>query len=176
MDTGRRLFIKSSQLETKQMGPYLTRPSILSLVEGLMNEEELKRRGNRRRDRGYAQVEVDELSDSNFITMFRMNRENFERLLRLISPILHESDEAMAMLSSGSTITKRTKLYATLRWLAGGSYLDICFAWGISYTSFFTTDPAKGVVWPVVEAIDVAFTIGLPAHDVESLETMATAL
>ena len=55
-----RLFIKSSQLETKQMGPYLTRPSILSLVEGLMNEEELKRRGNRRRDRGYAQVEVDE--------------------------------------------------------------------------------------------------------------------
>ena len=70
------------------MGPYLTRPSILSLVEGLMNEEELKRRGNRRRDRGYAQVEVDELSDSNFITMFRMNRENFKCLLRLISPIL----------------------------------------------------------------------------------------
>ena len=81
------------------MGPYLTRPSILSLVEDLMNEEELKRRGNRRRDRGYALVEVDELSDSNFITMFRMDRESFERLLRLISPTLHESDEAMAMLS-----------------------------------------------------------------------------
>ena len=101
--------------------------------------------------------------------MFRMNRRGFENLLRLISPILHDADEAMATLSSGSKISNRTKLYATLRWLAGGSYLDICFAWGVSYASFFTTDPAKGVVWPVIEAIDVAFVIGLPAHDVNAL-------
>ena len=105
--------------------------------------------------------------------MFRMNREGFEKLLGLISPILHDTDETMAKLSSGSTISKRTKLYATLRWLAGGSYLDICFAWGISSPSFFATDPAKGVVWPVIEAIDVTFVMGLPVHDVHALKKMA---
>ena len=55
------------------MGPYLTRPSILSVVDARNEEEtEFERRGNRRRDRGYALHEVDELSESSFATMFRM--------------------------------------------------------------------------------------------------------
>jgi len=35
---------------------------------------------------------------------------------------------------------------------AGGSYLDICFAWGISKTAFFSDVFEKGVVWPVLMA------------------------
>ena len=82
------------------MGPHLTRPSILSVVDAINEEEtEFERRGNRHRDRGYALHEVDELSESSFATMFRMNREGFEKLLCLISPILHDADETMAELT-----------------------------------------------------------------------------
>jgi hypothetical protein len=59
-----------------------------------------------------------------------------------------------------------------LRWLAGGSFIDICFAWGISKASFFATDLSKGIIWSVMEAIDIVFEIGLPT-DHESLSTMA---
>ena len=37
-------------------------------------------------------------------------------------------------------INIRTKLAITLRWLAGGSYLDICFAFGISQGTFFKNE------------------------------------
>jgi hypothetical protein len=49
-----------------------------------------------------------------------------------------------------------------LRWLAGGSYLDICIAYGVSQSSFFFTSYESGIVWPVIDAINVAFQIGLP--------------
>jgi hypothetical protein len=38
----------------------------------------------------------------------------------------------MAQRSLRSTVSKKNKLYCTLRWLAGGSYLDICLACGVS--------------------------------------------
>eukprot|EP01039_Chlorochromonas_danica_P011245 gene11245-12544_t len=129
---------------------------------------------NRHRDRGYALTEVTQLSDNMFSTMFRMDREAFNNLLGLVSPFLPDTDEHMAIVSSGSYITKATKLYATLRYLAGGSYIDICFAWGISKASFFSTDPYRGVLWPTMEALDQTFTIGLPVHDVRALERMAS--
>lgn len=49
-----------------------------------------------------------------------------------------------------------------MRWLAGGSYLDICIAYGVSQASFFFTSYESGIVWPVIDAINVAFQIGLP--------------
>jgi hypothetical protein len=42
-----------------------------------------------------------------------------------------EQMKSMAKVSSRSHISNETKLYCTLRWLSGGSYLDICFAWGV---------------------------------------------
>ena len=104
----------------KRMGSYLSRPLTLSVLEALETAESAKheRSRNRCRDRGYALGEVDELSDSNFSTMFRMNREGFEDLLSLIGPFMHETNETMAKMSSGSIISKRTRLHATLRWLA----------------------------------------------------------
>lgn len=117
---------------------------------------------NRHRNRGYAIEEVTHIMESTFSSMFRMSRDGFEELLLLISPFMHDTDERMAVVSSGSFIAKRTKLFATLRWLAGGSYLDICFAWGISKSAFFSTAFEKGIIWPTIDAIDSAFSIGLP--------------
>jgi hypothetical protein len=49
-----------------------------------------------------------------------------------------DTNQQMAKSSSGSSIPNATKLYATLRYLAGGSFHDICFAWGIAKSSFLT--------------------------------------
>ena len=63
---------------------------------------------------------------------------------------------------------------SSLRWCAGGSYLDLlCFAWGISKSTFFSDFPEKGVVWPVIDAIDAAFTIGLPMNNIVALQRLA---
>lgn len=134
---------------------------------------EHKHRGNRHRDRGYALQEVDHLSDNEFSSMFRMSREAFHRLLSLVAPFMHDTNETMAILSSGGPVSKATKLYCTLRYLAGGSYLDITFAWGVAKSTFFATDPEKGIIWPTMEAIDQVFTIGLPMHNCEELDKIA---
>ena len=78
------------------------------------------------------------------------------------------TNEEMAIRSSGSSITNRTKLYVTLRWLAGGSYLDLCFAWGLSLSSFYDT-----VLWPTINAVDKALDIGMPLKDEGKLQTIA---
>jgi hypothetical protein len=132
-----------------------------------------RERGNRHRNRGYALREVEFLRDSEFAKHFRMTRAGFEQLLVLVEPFLHDTDERMAQISSGFMVTKRTKLYTTLRWLAGGSYIDICFGWALSEAAFYSTVPEKGVVWPVIEAIDQAFEIGLPMHDEVALTKLA---
>lgn len=72
--------------------------------------------------------------------------------------------------SRGSAISKKKKLYVTLRWLTEGSYLDLCLGWGILKSAFFSTDPQKGVVWPTIEAIDRKLTIGIPYDDPNELE------
>ncbi len=66
--------------------------------------------------------------------------------------------------SSGSEISITTRLAVTLHWLAGASYLDLCFAWGISSSSFYSR---RGVL------IDKAFELGFPVNDGERLEQLA---
>jgi hypothetical protein len=141
--------------------------------EALENAHAKVKPANRHRNRGYALNEVSLLSNCDFAKMFRMSRNGFENLLTEISPFMHDTDELKAIASSGSLISKRTKLYVTLRFLAGGSFLDLVFAWGISKSAFFSSEPEYGVVWPTLEAIDRAFKIGLPVNDEAKLQEMA---
>jgi len=124
--------------------------------------------GNRHRNRAFALNEVNFLNESEFLKLFRMNRQDFENLLNLISPFMDDSNEGMATRSSGSTVTIQTKLYVTLRWLAGGQYQDLCFAWGISSSLFYRNDQC-GVIWPIMEAINDVFDIGIPFDDMNEL-------
>lgn len=71
----------------------------------------------------------------------------FDVLLTKISPRFSDRDVTRAMNSSGSPIPVRTRLAVTLRWLAGGSYLDLCFAWGIAVSMFYHMD---GILWPTL--------------------------
>lgn len=129
--------------------------------------------GNRNRNRGYALEEVKHLSEKDFKKMFRMKRLSFRKLLNFITPHMPtEGNQKFAELSSGSPITNETKLYCALRWLAGGSYLDIIFAFGVSKTAFFT-DGDRGILWPTLFAIDAYFFIGLPLSNVEALQRIS---
>ena len=94
----------------------------------------------RTRNRGYAIDEMKELTEKEFKKMFRFNRSGFYYLLSKIrkhieaKPGIISYDLYNEILKP---ITPEVKLAITLRWLAGGSYLDICFAFGIAVGTFF---------------------------------------
>lgn len=94
----------------------------------------------------------------------------FNVLLDRISPHFRNLNVTKARNSSGSPISVTTRLALTLRWLAGGSYLDLCFAWGVSSSTFYHAD---GVLWPTVQALDREFSIGFPFGDEGRLEELA---
>lgn len=66
----------------------------------------------------------------------------------------------------GSSISVEIRLAVTLRWLAGGSHLDICFAYGISVSSFFSE---RGVLWKTLDAIDRRYDLHFPIDDHDAL-------
>ena len=98
-----------------------------------------------------------------------MSRESFEDLEERLDPLIRR-DEVKAKASSGSAISTRTRIAVTLRWLAGGSYIDLCFAWGIGYSTFFCQ---RGVLWPTIDAIDELFKLGFPINDEHALAELA---
>jgi hypothetical protein len=64
-------------------------------------------------------------------------------------------------------ITVRTRLAVTLRWLAGGHYVDLCFAWGVGKSTFFSE---RGVLSPTIEALDAVHKLGFPINDAFAIE------
>jgi hypothetical protein len=83
---------------------------------------------------------------AEFKRHLRMSLKSFNKLLSLIRPQL-EVNEEMAILRGGP-IMPELALYATLRYLAGGSYSDIHFFTGISTSSFYR------VLWKTIHAIN----------------------
>jgi hypothetical protein len=98
-----------------------------------------------------------------------VDRSTFDELLDLITPHLIQCSEVTKN-SSGSFICTKTRLAVTLRWLAGGSHLDLCFAWGVAHSTFFSE---RGVLWPVIEALDDAFALGFPVNDLNRLAELS---
>ena len=96
------------------------------------NPRKRKRSCNRRCNCEFMLEEIEQLSDQDFRNMFRMKRTSFDKLYSAIEPLLYTPNYMMACQSSSYCISKLTKLYFTLRQLAGGSYLDICVAYGVS--------------------------------------------
>jgi hypothetical protein len=74
---------------------------------------------------------------------------SFYDILEKITPFMRQRDDTKAYNSSGSSIPVKTRLAVSLRWLAGGSYLDICFAWGIGHSTFYHHD---GILWRPIHA------------------------
>jgi hypothetical protein len=69
--------------------------------------------------------------------MFFVDRDTFQEIMERICPFVANRDEQKAINSSGAAIPLRTMVAMTLRWLASTSYLDLCFAWGTSSSTFY---------------------------------------
>ena len=143
---------------------------ITSMFKENMNnfEKKLEKRRkprNYRRNRGFAVTEMARLSDPMFQRMFRLDRATFYELAERIDHII-QRNELKSIQSSGSSIPTDTRLAVTLRWLAGGSYLDLCFAWGVAVSTFFSD---RGVLWPTIEALDDVLKLGFPLNDMQAL-------
>jgi hypothetical protein len=130
------------------------------------------RERNRHRNRQHALNEMNNMNERHFKRMFRMSRKAFN----LLEERLQENDDMRhrgvryAQNSSGSNISLRTRLACTLRWLAGGSYIDICFEFGIAPGTFYADG---GVLWGTMEHLNEVFNIGFPFHDKEKLKEMS---
>lgn len=97
-----------------------------------------------------------QLSEFEFSRMFRMGRTAFGKLLNLIKENISVNQQ-QAINSSGSCIPNVTRLAATLRWLAGGSYLDISFEFGLDQRNFFSK---HYFLWKTIDAIDSVLKLG----------------
>ena len=83
---------------------------------------------------------------NTFGRRLRMSKPSFDKLLALVRGRL-EVNELRAR-SRGGAIIPELCLYCTIRYLAGGSYLDICDIAGISQASFYR------VVWKTMKVIN----------------------
>jgi hypothetical protein len=99
---------------------------------------------NIHRNRGFAVEQMDKLDDSLFKRMFCVDRGTFNYILARLESFFPLS-VTKAINSSGAVVPLKTRLAVTLRWLAGGSYLDLCFAWGLGVSMFYDSD--HGILW-----------------------------
>lgn len=109
------------------------------------------RKENSTRDREAALSRLAAYSDDEFKRRFRMHRYQFDLLVNAIRKELEpQTDWAKqcAINSSGSWVKAELKVAATLRMLAGGSYLDAADLFAVSATSFH-----RNTFWPVILAV-----------------------
>jgi hypothetical protein len=128
--------------------------------------EVINRAANTRRDRASVLLKIAGMSDAYFKRMFRLDRPTFYWLLDQITPQLQRC-EAQAHRSSGSAVSPTIKLATALRFLAGGVYLDLAFAFNVSYKH------VTKYVWEAAEAIDrVLNNIQFPLGDEQKLRDL----
>ena len=109
------------------------------------------RASNRQFNRGHGIQVMNEMTEDEFQQHFRMPRELFDELQAIIEADISKDPE-MGRRSSGSGINAQTRLAVTLRFLAGGSHLDISALYGISLKNFFNVK--YGVLWSTIDALD----------------------
>jgi hypothetical protein len=129
------------------------------------------RAANRHKNRQHALKVMDEMNELEFEQQFRMPRERFDELQHLIEADITRNKE-MARRSSGSEVCSKTRLAIVLRFLAGGSYLDIAALYGISQSNFFNSK--HGVLWTTLEALDKHLPLEFSLND-EELKKKAEA-
>ena len=129
----------------------------------------VNRSASKKRNREDVEKRMADLSDTLFKRMYRFDRPTFDWLLLQIKPKIENTDggKAFARMTCGSEVTPTIKLAVTLRMLAGGSYLDISFGYGIAPSTVYT------IFHEVCEAIDECIdNIKFPYNDIEALKKL----
>jgi hypothetical protein len=143
-------------------------------IKKIKRRRQRKRRKarNMHRQRGFALSMLDngQITEADFRRMFRMDRDSFFEIVARIDGII-QKDAQRATNSSGSPISNVCRLAVTLRWLAGASYLDLCWAWGVARGTFYSPD--RGVLWPTIDALDELFDLGMDITNDLALSTLS---
>ncbi len=105
--------------------------------------------------------------------MFCVDREPFSEIMETITPFMKMKSSEKAHNSSGAPVLLKMCLAVTLCWLAGASCLDLCFTFGITNSTFYHAD---GMLWPTMAALDAAYSIGFPFHDIDKYHRASTTI
>jgi hypothetical protein len=112
-----------------------------------------------------------------FVRLYRMPYASFVKLCGLVEPFV-SIDPKMSRVRTGgkSPITVEIILHCLLRWLGGGSYLDIRISAGISISSFYRCIHTSMTAILLSEALSIHFPttdeeLQNAANDFKSLST-----
>ena len=83
--------------------------------------------------------------------MYRMNEEDFAKLIQLLGPSLDVDDRVGSLRSvtgvTAGSLVPELRLHCLIRWLSGGSYIDSCSQVEIHQSTFYA------IIWETVEKI-----------------------
>ena len=142
-----------------------------------------ERQADRMRTRLNFREFVGNMTEKEFSRYYRIPRaraagnassspQSFEELVAAITPPAHElaRQQARARHTTGGYVGHELRVSMALRYLAGGSYLDIMYLHGVGRTCFYR------YLWPTLDAIDKAlpeFSLEDDIHDLERCRHLA---
>ena len=88
-----------------------------------------------RSERHWDQLAQKLATDGSFRHHYRMERATFDKLVEILKPYLVSSRRR----GQKGRVPVEFKVAMTLRWLAGGSYLDLCLVYQVSKATLFGT-------------------------------------
>jgi hypothetical protein len=105
----------------------------------------------------------------HFHRTYRMSPESFDRLVDTIRSALNTNETKSHNRTVAGPIIPEIRLHCLVRYLAGGSYLDICNLVSIPHSTFY------GILWNTCEAINACPELGfsLPTTTAELEEASA---
>ena len=121
-----------------------------TIIDGMVAAVRIRKQ-NITRDREAALALLNAYSENDFKRRFRMHRYQFDLLVDELRQELEPQTawaKQCAINSSGSWVKAELKVAATLRVLAGGSYLDAADLYAVSANSFH-----RNTFWPVILAV-----------------------
>jgi len=134
---------EDADLHIAVVGMVLTLLATVAAHDVLMIRRRRRLTGKARfRDRLHAMRKMDEIPEKEFKRMFRLDLQTFQAVLKKIERRLERPMPERAK-ARGDALPPKLMLACALRFLAGGSYLDICFGLEISRCSRRGADNAR---------------------------------
>ena len=109
---------------------------------------------------------VARLSELEFKQRYRLTFDAFYEMLDSIKPALTVDEKMAKVTKNGHVVEPEVKLAIALRFLAGGSPLDLCLIYHVSKSHVYDC------VWCVVDAINERYDIKFPIDDPERLQEL----
>jgi len=149
---------------------------MLLLTLHLQSPEKRTREAARTRTRMHHQEFVALMTSTEFARYYRISKPRFEQVVRDITPRPRELRKKRAAATRGghgkTFIEYDLRLSIALRYLAGGSYLDLMYLHGVGKSSVFH------LLWDTLERVDAAlpeFTLEDDIHDLERCKELSAA-